>query len=171
MKKIVSLLLAVALVMGLGITAFAAGSPTSDGNKGGNGSATTNVPRGNGGKPGMGIYNSDDEEIAFVPAGQIKRIAVGNANKLSAEDKEAFLAAYEEAKNIEGKKVKYFYWLDIPEEYKEMDGFAYGKYEFTCTGENVQVTVNGKEMEVEQTGKNTYFAKLTEFGAVAILCD
>ncbi len=170
MKRIVSLLLAAVLLLGLGVTVFAAGSPTSDGNKGSGGTATTNVPR-TAGKPGMGIYNSDDEKIATVPAGQIKKTAVGNAKKLSDADKEAFLAAYEEAKKVEGKKVKYFYWLDIPEKYKNMEDFAYAKYEFTCTGKNVQVTVNGKEMEVEQTGKNTYFAKLTEFGAVAILCD
>ena len=160
MKKIVSLLLAVALVMGLGITVFAAGSPTS-------GNGQDKQPT----KKGMEIYNSDDELIAIVPPEEIKRVSVGNANKLSAEEKEAFLAAYEDAKNVEGKKVKYFYWLDIPEKYKNMEDFAYAKYEFTCTGENVQVTVNGKEMEVEQTGKNTYFAKLTEFGAIAILCD
>ncbi len=160
MKKIVSLLLAVVLVLGLGVTAFAAGSPT-----GGNGQDKGPT------KKGMEIYNSDDELIALVPPEEIKRVSVGNANKLSAEEKEAFLAAYEEAKNVEGKKVKYFYWLDIPEKYKNMEDFAYAKYEFTCTGKNVQVTMNGKEMEVEQTGKNSYFAKLTEFGAIAILCD
>ena len=150
MKKIVSLLLAVALVMGLGITVFAAGSPTSDGNKGAGGTATTNVPR-TPANPGMGVYDAD--------------------NKLSDEDKEAFLAAYEEAKKVEGKKVKYFFWLDIPEKYKNADDFGYFGYKFTCTGKNVQVTVNGKDMEVEKVGKNTYIAHLTEFGAVAILCD
>ena len=170
MKKIVSLLLAVALVMGLGITVFAAGSPTSEGNTGSGGSATTNVPR-TAGQAGMGIYNSEGEKIATVPAGQIKKTAVGNAKKLSDADKEAFLAAYEEAKKVEGKKVKYFFWLDIPEKYKNMDDFGYFGYRFTCTGKNVQVTVNGKDMEVEQIGKNTYIAHLTEFGAVAILCD
>lgn len=170
MKKIVSLLLAVALVMGLGITVFAAGSPTSDGNKGAGGTATTNVPR-TAANTGMGIYDADGNKIATVPANKIKKISVGNANKLSDEDKEAFLAAYEEAKKVEGKKVKYFFWLDIPEKYKNADDFGYFGYRFTCTGKNVQVTVNGKDMEVEKVGKNTYIAHLTEFGAVAILCD
>ncbi len=170
MKKIVSLLLAVALVMGLGITVFAAGSPTEDGKSGGDGSATTAVPRTTA-KKGMGIFNSDGERIATVPAGQVKKTAVGNAKKLSDADREAFLAAYEEAKKVEGKIVKYFYWLTIPNKYKNMDDFSYAEYEFTCTGKNVQVTVNGKEMEVEKIGINKYCAKLTEFGAVAILCD
>ena len=170
MKKIVSLLLAVALVIGLGITVFAAGSPTSSGNKGSGGTATTNVPR-TAAQPTMSTYDSEGNKLSTVPAGKIKKIAVGNANKLSAEDKEAFLAAYEEAKNIEGKKVKYFFWLDIPEKYKNADDFGYFGYRFTCTGKNVQVTVNGKDMEVEKIGKNTYIAHLTEFGAVAILCD
>ena len=161
MKRIVSLLLAAVLLLGLGVTVFAAGSPT-----GGNGQ-----PKGNAAKPGMKIFNSDDKQIALVPYKDIKRVSVANAKKLSDADEEAFLSFYEEAKKIEGKKVKYFYWLDIPNKYKNMEDFAYGKYVFTCTGKNVQVLVNGKEMEVEKTGKNTYAAKLTEFGAVAILCD
>jgi hypothetical protein len=160
MKRIVSLLLAAVLLLGLGVTVFAAGSPT-----GGNGQPKGPV------KKGMGIYNAEDERIALVPPGQVKKTAVGNAKRLSDADREAFLAAYEEVKKIEDKKVKYFFWLDIPEKYKNMEDFSYAKYEFTCTGKNVQLTVNGKEMEVEKTGKNTYFAKLTEFGAIAILCD
>ena len=140
------------------------------GKKGGAGTTAT-TPAKKAAKPGMGIYNSDGEKIATVPAGQVKKTAVKNAKKLSAENKEAFLAAYEEAKNVEGKKLKSFYWLDIPSKYKNMEDFGYAEYKFTCTGENVQVTVNGKEMEVEQTGKNSYTAKLTEFGAVAIFCD
>ncbi len=144
MKRIVSLLLAAVLLLGLGVTVFAAGSPT-----GGNGQ-----PKGPA-KKGMEIYNSDDELIAIVPPGQVKKTAVGNAKRLSDADREAFLAAYEEVKKIEDKKVKYFFWLDIPEKYKNMEDFSYAKYEVTGTGKNVQLTVNGKEMEGEKTGKNT----------------
>ena len=165
MKKLVSFLLVVIMVLSLGVTAFAAGSPTKDETSSTTTAATTPTY-----KKGMGLFNSDDEKYATVPANAVKKTAVANANKLADEDKEAFLAAYEDAKKVEGKVVKYFYWLDIPEQYKT-DEFAYAEYIFTSTGKNIQVTVNGKEMEVEQIGKFTYSAKLTEFGAVAILCD
>ena len=168
MKKIVSLLLAAVLLLGLGVTVFAVDSPTGSGNN--NGTPTTPGHR-TATKPGMEVDNADDDKIATIPANQIKKTSVANAKKLSDADREAFLAFYEEAKKIEGKKVKYFFWLDVPEKYKNMEGFDHVKYIFTCTGKNVQVLVNGKEMEVEKTGKNTYFARLTEFGAVAILCD
>ena len=156
MKRIVSLLLAAVLLLGLGVTVFAAGSPTGSGNN--NGTPTTPGHR-TATKPGMEVDNADDDRIATIPANQIKKTSVANAKKLSDADREAFLAFYEEAKKIEGKK------------YKNMDNFDHVKFIFTCTGKNVQVLVNGKEMEVEKTGKNTYCAKLTEFGAVAILCD
>lgn len=165
MKKFVSFLLALTMVLSLGVTAFAAGSPTKDKT-----SDTTSAALPTTGKKGLGLYNSDDELIAVVPANAVRKTSVGNADRLSDEDKEAFLAAYEDAKKVEGKVVKYFYWLDIPEKYKT-DDFAYAKYIFTCTGKNVQLQVNGKEMEVEKVGKFTYEAKLTEFGAIAILCD
>lgn len=165
MKKLISFLLALTLILSLGLTVFAAGSPSK-----GETSDTSTAPQPVTAKKGMEIFNSDDKKIATVPINAVRKTSVGNANKLSVEDKEAFLAAYEEVKKIEGKVVKYFYWLDIPKQYKT-DGFAYAKYIFTCTGKNVQVQVNGKEMEVAKTGKYTYEAKLTEFGAVAILCD
>ena len=83
MKKIVSLLLAVALVMGLGITVFAAGSPTSSGNKGSGGTATTNVPR-TAAQPTMSTYDSEGNKLSTVPAGKIKKIAVGNPDSVPA---------------------------------------------------------------------------------------
>lgn len=166
MKKAVSLLLAVVMVMGLGVTVLAAGSPTSSGTSGTTTAAQPTSPL----AKGLGLFNSDDEKYATVPANAVRKTSVGNANKLDDEDKEAFLAAYEDAKNVDNKIVKYFYWLDIPGKYKT-DEFAYAKYIFTCTGKNVEVQVNGKDMEVEKIGRYTYSAKLTEFGAVAILCD
>ena len=172
MKKIVSLLLAVALVMGLGITVFAAGSPTEDGKSGGDGSATTAVPA-NTGKDFLELYNDDDELIDLVPWEEVTILKVGAANRLSDEEKELFLSTYEDVKKIDDKVVKYFYWLDIPDSYKTED-LAYAKYYFSCTGKNVQLTVNGKDMEVfpsDKGGANNYYAKVTEFGAVAIMCD
>ena len=166
MKRIVTFLLIVTLVLGLGVSAAAKDSPSKDQE-----SATTTaaLPKTTG-QRGLGLYNSDDKRIATVPANAVRKISVGNAKRLDDDDREAFLAAYEDAKNVDGKIVKYFYWLDIPARYKT-DDFAYAKYIFTCTGKNVEVTVNGKQMEVDKIDRYMYCAKLTEFGAVAILCD
>ncbi len=169
MKRLISFFLAAIMILSLGITAMAAGSPTADQN---GTSETATAPLPASGEKGLELYNADDELIRVVPYHEVKRTSVGNANRLSDEEKEAFLACYEDAKNVTDRLVKYFYWLDIPDEYKTED-VAYAKYYFTCTGQNVQLTVNGKEMEVEKadTGRFSYFAKLTEFGAIAILCD
>ena len=166
MKKFVSILLVLVLVLSLSIVASAAGSPTKPSSSG-----TTAAPVAEETEPAIGLYNGADEEIGEVPEDSIIRVEIADADSIEDEaDREAFLAAYEEAKAIEGKVVKYFFWLDIPEEFKT-DDFAYALYKFTCTGENVQVLVNGNEMEVEEVEADTYEAKLTEFGAVAILCD
>ena len=174
MKKIVSFLLAALMVLSLGSTVLAAGSPTGNNNAGVPAApaapAAEEETAEETEEPGMGVFNEDGEQVGTIPADAVKKISVDDADELDDEDKEAFLAAYETAKKMEGKVVKYCFWLDIPEEYKTED-LAYVLYEFTCTGKNVQVFVNDKEMEVEETGKNAYAAKLTEFGAVAILCD
>ena len=173
MKKVFALVLAFALVMSMGVLAFAEKDVTSPQ---GGGSAST-VDLGWGpftvpapAKKGMELYNSEDKLIAVVEEEEIIQLPVGQAAELGAEDEEAFLAAYEDAKAVEGKVVKYFYWIDIPEKYKTED-FAWAKYEFKCAGENVEVTVNGNPMEVVHVDGVDYYAKLTEFGAIAIMCD
>ncbi len=170
MKKFFALVLALAVVLSLGVTAFA-------GSSGGGSSSGSTVDLGWGefpvaapAKKGMDLYKADDKLLTSVPEGDIIQVPVGQAAELNAEDEEAFLAAYEVAKAIEGKVVKYFYWVDIPESYKTED-FAWAKYEFKCAGENVEVTVNGNPMEVVHVDGVDYYAKLTEFGAVAIMCD
>ena len=171
MKKVFALVLAFALVMSLGVTAFA-------GSSGGGSSSPATVDIGWGefttatapAKATTHIYGKDDKEIAEIDESSVVILPVGEADKLPEADKEAFLAAYEEAKAVEGKVVKYFYWIDIPEKYKTED-FAWAKYEFKCAGENVEVTVNGNPMEVVHVDGVDYYAKLTEFGAVAIMCD
>ena len=172
MKKVFAIVLAFALVMSLGVTAFA-------GSSGGGASSASTVDLGWGdftvakpapAKKGMELYNGEDKLIAVVEEEDIIQLPVGQAAELGAEDEEAFLAAYEDAKAVEGKVVKYFYWIDIPEKYKTED-FTWAKYEFKCAGENVEVTVNGNPMEVVHVDGVDYYAKLTEFGAVAIMCD
>ena len=171
MKKAFALVLTFALVMSLGVVAFAAASPTgatSGSTKDlGWGSFTVPVPA----KKATGeVHGADDKIIATVDPADITQIPVGESSKLSPEDEKAFLAAYEEAKAIEGKTVKYFYWIDIPEEFKT-DDFTWFRFDFKCAGENVEVTVNGHPMEVVHVEGVDYYAKLTEFGAVAIMCD
>ena len=165
MKRIISFGLVLMLILSLGITVLGAGSPTSGSTSG---STTSAQPQAT--ARGMDLFDSNDNRIATVPAGSIRKISVANANRLGEEDRAAFLAAYEEARSIEGRVVKYFYWLDIPEKYKT-DDFSYANYIFTCTGSNGSVQVNGKDMEVEMIGRNKYCARLTEFGSLAILCD
>ncbi len=171
MKKVFALVLAFALVLSMGVVAFAAPSPTTPtggGNKDlGWGEFTTRVAPD---KKGMEIYGADGKVIAVVEGDDLVQLPIGEASKLDAEDEEAFKAAYEEAEAVEGKVVKYFYWVDVPEKYKT-DGFAWARYDFKCAGENVEVTVNGKPMEVVHVDGVDYYAKLTEFGAVAIMCD
>ena len=155
MKRFIAIVLIAVMVLSFASTSLAAGSVKPSGGKSGSESK-------------IEIYNSEDKVIAKAP---VTRLSVGRASKLPDADKEAFLAAYEAAKNDTAKKTKYFFWLDIPESYKTMDGFAYAKYPFRCTGENVQLTVNGKAMEVVHVRGANYFAKLTDFGTIAITCD
>ena len=173
MKKVFALILAFALVMSMGVLAFAEEKVVSPDN---GGSAAT-VDLGWGmfpipapAKKGLELYKADDKLLAVVPEEEVVQLPVGQAAELNAEDEEAFLAAYEAAKAVEGKVVKYFYWVDVPESYKTED-FAWAKYEFKCAGENVEVTVNGHPMEVVHVDGVDYYAKLTELGAVAIMCD
>ena len=172
MKKFFALVLALAVVLSLGVTAFAA-SPT-----GGSSSSTVDLGWGaftTAKAPAkeaavFAVYDENDEVIAEIPASAVPVIAVGQSDKLDAADEEAFLAAYEDAKAVEGKVVKYFYWIGMPEELEGVD-FAWVRYDFKCAGENVEVTVNGNPMEVVHVDGVDYYAKLNEFGAVAIMCD
>ena len=171
MKKFFALVLACAVVLSLGVTAFAA-SPT-----GSSSSSTVDLGWGNftvaaapAKAAGVPAYGKDDKEVVEVPADSIVLVPVGEADKLDEADKEAFLAAYEDAKAVEGKVVKYFYWIGMPEELEGVD-FAWVRYDFKCAGENVEVTVNGNPMEVVHVDGVDYYAKLTEFGAMAIMCD
>ena len=157
MKKFVSVLLVIAIFMSLGVSALAGGSPVARNRAGGG--------------EGLRIYNSDDVLIAVVPEKEVIRLAIGSADKLSEEDKAAFQAAYDEVKDLEGKVVRRFLWLDVPDKYKELEDFAYARYDFGSMGQNVYLTMNGKEMDVTRLGSGRYFAKLTEFGAIAIISD
>ena len=159
MKKCVSFLLVVCVLLSLGVSAMAAGSPVPK------------PPRTGGRGSGLRIYNSEDKLIAVVPWSKVTQLSVGQADQLSAEEKDAFLAAYEEVKNMEGKIVRRFFWLDVPQSYKDLEDFAYARWDFGTRGQNVQLSMNGKDMEVIRLGHGQYWAKVTEFGALAIISD
>ena len=155
MKRFISVLLVLTLLLALGVTALAAGSPTGTGKK-------------NDAMTGFVVYNKSDKGIVRVPNKDIYRYSIHQADKLDAADQEAFKAAYEDAQKIEGKLVRNVFWLDIADEYKNMDDFSYVRYYFGLTGRNIKVSVNGKDMEVVGLGQDQYYAKLTEFGTVVI---
>ena len=158
MKRFVSILLVITVLLALGVPAFAdIPSPTGSGKRDGGAAGS-----------GLQIFNSDDKLIAVVPSKEVIRYNIRQADKLDAADKEAFLAAYEAAKNSEDKVVLQVYWLDIPDEYKNLDDFSYAKYYFRCGGRNIELSVNGKDMEIGRLGNCNYYAKLTEFGTVVI---
>ena len=161
MKRIVTLLLVVVLVLSLSVAAFAEYT---------NGVAT-NFPDG-GGKPFLlGVYNTSDKKIAVIPTEEIGIWTIKNMYKIPWEDQDPFLKAYEETRGIKDRTVRSVFYLWIPESYKELKDFAYVRYPFTCSGKNIKFTVNGKEMEIGDISENSYFAKLTEFGTIVITCD
>lgn len=168
MKKAFALVLAFALVCSLSAAAFAAGSPVKESPVE---EYVAAAPVEKAEKAFAVCDAASDEEKETVPVEDIILVDVADAAALEDADKEAFLAAYEAAKAIEGKAVVDFFWLDLPEQYT-VDAENYLKFTFKCEGKNVQVQVNGNEMEVvAEDAPNTYSAKLTELGAVAILCD
>ncbi len=155
MKKTLALILALAVVLSLGVAAFAAGSQED-------------APAA---EPYTGpVYKAFDENgnpVGKLFINDLKVFSVGEAGKLDAADKEAFLAAYENAKNVEGKAVKYFFWISV----KLPAGAAYVEYPITCSGKNVEMTLNGKEVELVNVSGNDYIAKVTESGYAAVFCD
>ncbi len=116
------------------------------------------------------ICDPNGSVIKLVPYEMTIEIQVTQSDRLPPNDEARFMKAYEEAKAIEDRIVKYFFWLDVPKVYIP-DNFGYGKFEFNCAGDNVQAFVDGKEMEVVHVNKDDYFAKLTEFGPVMVVCD
>ncbi len=170
MKKVLVFVLMFVMVLSCGVVALAVNKsevapPTSK-------DATAPLPKSKSleSDSGLEYYDKEDNLLGTVPKEQVVVAAVDQANQLPAADKEAFLKVYEDVKAIKDRVVKQFFWLNT-KDFEEPDNLEYYKWEFTCEGENVAVTVNGKDMEVVNVEGANYFAKLTELGAVAILCD
>ena len=169
MKKAVAIVLAAALVLSIGVTAFADNSPvvrdytrvTADG--------STPAPASTD-ESGLEVCNVKDEVIDVVPDSKVVRLSVGQEDLLSDADRAVFMDALAAARAVTDKLVQSIFWLNV-KDYEEPADFAYYRLIFSCTGENVQVSVNGKDMEVVHIEDTNYYAKLTELGAVTISCD
>ena len=168
MKKIIALALALCLVASLSAVAFAAPSVQKKEVSEDVTTALPAIPEG----AGIDVcLFADDSVDHVIPEEAVSLVALADADSLEDADKEAFLAAYEDAKNIKDQVVKYFFWLDADGEYKEVPEDQYVAFKFSCKGENIKVLLNGEEVEVVALEGNDYLAKLPGFGAVAILCD
>ena len=121
-------------------------------------------------KKELELCDANDNVLKLVPYEMTIEIQVTQGDRLPPNDEQIFMNAYERAKAIEDRIVKYFFWLDIPAVYIP-ENFGYGKFEFNCAGDNVECFVDGKPMEVVHVDKDDYFAKLTEFGPVMVVCD
>ena len=171
MKKVISLILLPTLILSLGASAFAAGSPKKD--------PSPYYPVTPKDKESFEVIEGDDVDGVkmTVPVEAIKITLIENADKeLSEEDAAAFKAAYEEVKKIQDALVVKFFWLDVDadlagEDFTGLDAKNALVYTFECDGENVRVLLNGKEVKVIDRGNGTYSAILSELGAVAVLVD
>ena len=170
MKKITAVFMILAIVLSFSASAFA---DTAYGYiPDGQGIPSVAKPAGDpyAGIPGLLIlYMEDDTIFQFVPINQVMNVEYKDAAKfLSANDKEAFYAAYQEAKDVEGAKLRQAYWFNIPDSYT-LDEDHYAKYLFSCDGRDVTVTVNGEPVEVVSVNNRTsYIAKVTARGVVSI---
>ena len=116
------------------------------------------------------ICDPNGNVVKLVPYEMTIEIQVTQGDRLPPNDEQIFMNAYERAKAIEDRIVKYFFWLDIPAVYIP-ENFGYGKFEFNCAGDNVECFVDDKPMEVVHVDGEDYYAKLTEFGPVMVVCD
>lgn len=157
MKRFVAFVLVIVLAFSLSITAFA---KVADGTAMQGGSSLL-----------LGVYNSADRKITVIPTKDIGIYTIYTLDQIPPLEQSSFLKACEEADSLKGRTVRSLFYLWIPETYKQIDGFAYVRYPFTCAGKNITFTVNGKEMEVCPISENSWYAKLTEFGNVLITCD
>ena len=176
MKKITAVFMILAIVLSFSASAFADTAGSSPYEYGyipdGQGIPSVGKPAGDpyAGIPGLLILLMEDDTIyQFVPISQVTNVEYKDASKfLNGKDKEAFSAAYQEAKAVEGGKLRKAYWFNIPDSYT-LDDEHYAKYLFSCDGKDVTVTVNGDPVEVVSVNNRTsYIAKVTARGVVAI---
>lgn len=155
MKKILALVLTLVLVCSLSVAVFADYVP----------SVIPDPPI----DPIHPTFVFDGMEI---PESDIIIYSVDEAlANLEGDALDEFVAFYEAAKAIKDRVVVDFFWYSVNEKYEISEEHPL-YFTFDCEGENVGVTVNGKEVEVTFNEKISYTAPLgLQTGSVAILCD
>ena len=121
------------------------------------------------------LWDENDQYVGTVPESSVTLLTVAQADSLNEDDESYFLAARDDAiLEAENSNLIFteFKWIDIPEEYKDETWF-WMRYEFSANTEadasEILCTVNGNPMEVVEVSAGEFYAKLTEFGALAIL--
>lgn len=175
MKKFLSAVLCVLLMMSLAVSAFAAPSVVAPVSSGTATSAKPAVEDEN----AIEIVDETGKTVTTDPAEALKVVTLGDAGELTAEEQEIFNKAYEEASAVEDMVVVDFFWLDLQPEYKAALADGQGvKVTFTVPnvqpGDKVVVTVNGVQVPDEYVTVNedgTVTVLFYEFGAVAIMVE
>ena len=175
MKKFLSAVLCVLLMMSLAVSAFAAPSVVAPVSSETATSAKPAVEDEN----AIEIVDETGKTVTTDPAEALKVVALGDAGELTAEEQEIFNKAYEEASAVEDMVVVDFFWLDLQPEYKAALADGQGvKVTFTVPnvqpGDKVVVTVNGVQVPDEYVTVNedgTVTVLFYEFGAVAIMVE
>ena len=183
MKKLIALILALAAVLALGTSAFAARDdatsyPAARDDYGfgydydydnGRPDDTPYVdPKAN--IPGLLICLMEDDTLyQFVPIEDVTHVDRKDAQTLPSSKRDALLDAVAEAKaKDDGAKLREAYWFEVPSNYT-VDDEHYAKIVFSCKGTDVEVTVNGTPCEVlSVTGGTTYLAKVIDCGVVVV---
>lgn len=133
MKKALALVLAFVMVLALSVTAFA-GSPVAE----------PGIPKG-----AIKVVNPKGEVIRAISDEDVDLFYIGAANDLEGEKLDAFNAASDAAKAVEGKEVIDIFWLE-PKAGVLAEGQGL-QIDFTFPEGDVTVTVNGAELAVEKT--------------------
>ena len=198
MKKFVTILMALAIILSFSASAFAALTPGIDidtdlgeyitGNNvstgemdeyfaGHNMASSFLSPSGERSKAALSngglqiCLMEDDSLYQYVHPYEVVNVEFREINRLSEKAAEALREARNTAKQMEGKCVKQAYFFTVPGTYT-LDEEHYAKYLFSCPGDNVEVFVNGNPVEVVSVnGRTSYIAKIIERGCITILVD
>ena len=184
MKKFVTILMALAIILSFSASAFAALTPGIDTDTdlgeyiGGHNMASSFLsPSGERSKAALSngglqiCLMEDDSLYQYVHPYEVVNVEFREINRLSEKAAEALREARNAAKQMEGKSLKQAYFFTVPGTYT-LDEEHYAKYLFSCPGDNVEVFVNGNPVEVVSiNGRTSYIAKVTARGTIAIYSD
>ena len=113
----------------------------------------------------------DDSLYQYIPMHQVMNVEYKDIDTLKKEYADALREAHDAAEQIEGKTLKKSCFFSVPENF-DIDNEHYAKYLFSCEGKNVEVFVNGNPVEVVSVnGRTSYIAKVTERGCITITVD